>query len=332
MREEVTEEEIADIVSRWTGIPVTRLMEGEKEKLLHLDEHLHQRVIGQDDAVNLVTDAVIRSRAGIKDPHRPIGSFIFLGPTGVGKTELAKALAQSLFDTEENMVRIDMSEYMEKHSVSRLIGAPPGYIGHDDGGQLTEAVRRKPYSVVLFDEIEKAHTEVFNVLLQILDDGRLTDSRGRTVDFRNVVVIMTSNLGAQTLISEIGESGEIDDSTRDKVMTEVKRFFKPEFFNRVDDIVLFAPLKRGELDKIIDLQIASIQKRLIERRISLEVTPDARQWLIERGYSPLYGARPLKRLLQKEVETLLARAIITGTVADGTTAQIVVRGDRLALS
>jgi len=332
VREEVTEEEIADIVSRWTGIPVTRLMEGEKEKLLHLDEHLHQRVIGQDDAVNLVTDAVIRSRAGIKDPHRPIGSFIFLGPTGVGKTELAKALAQSLFDTEENMVRIDMSEYMEKHSVSRLIGAPPGYIGHDDGGQLTEAVRRKPYSVVLFDEIEKAHTEVFNVLLQILDDGRLTDSRGRTVDFRNVVVIMTSNLGAQTLISEIGESGEIDDSTRDKVMTEVKRFFKPEFFNRVDDIVLFAPLKRGELDKIIDLQIASIQKRLIERRISLEVTPDARQWLIERGYSPLYGARPLKRLLQKEVETLLARAIITGTVADGTTAQIVVRGDRLALS
>ncbi len=332
VREEVTEEEIADIVSRWTGIPVTRLMEGEKEKLLHLDEHLHQRVIGQNDAVNLVTDAVIRSRAGIKDPHRPIGSFIFLGPTGVGKTELAKALAQSLFDTEENMVRIDMSEYMEKHSVSRLIGAPPGYIGHDDGGQLTEAVRRKPYSVVLFDEIEKAHTEVFNVLLQILDDGRLTDSRGRTVDFRNVVVIMTSNLGAQTLISEIGESGEIDDSTRDKVMTEVKRFFKPEFFNRVDDIVLFAPLKRGELDKIIDLQIASIQKRLIERRISLEVTPDARQWLIERGYSPLYGARPLKRLLQKEVETLLARAIITGTVADGTTAQIVVRGDRLALS
>ncbi len=331
VREEVTEEEIADIVSRWTGIPVTRLMEGEKEKLLHLDEHLHQRVIGQDDAVNLVTDAVIRSRAGIKDPHRPIGSFIFLGPTGVGKTELAKALAQSLFDTEENMVRIDMSEYMEKHSVSRLIGAPPGYIGHDDGGQLTEAVRRKPYSVVLFDEIEKAHTEVFNVLLQILDDGRLTDSRGRTVDFRNVVVIMTSNLGAQTLIGEIGEGGEIDDSTRDKVMAEVKRFFKPEFFNRVDDIVLFAPLKRSELDKIIDLQIASIQKRLIERRISLEVTPEARQWLIERGYSPLYGARPLKRLLQKEVETLLARAIITGKVADGTTAPIVVRGDRLAL-
>ncbi len=332
VREEVTEEEIADIVSRWTGIPVTRLMEGEKEKLLHLDEHLHKRVIGQHEAVDLVTDAVIRSRAGIKDPNRPIGSFIFLGPTGVGKTELAKALAQSLFDTEENMVRIDMSEYMEKHSVSRLIGAPPGYIGHDDGGQLTEAVRRKPYSVVLFDEIEKAHSEVFNVLLQILDDGRLTDSRGRTVDFRNVVVIMTSNLGAQTLIAGIDDAGEITDETRDMVMGEVKRFFKPEFFNRVDDIVLFAPLKRSELDQIIDLQIASIQNRLVERRINLSVTQDARAWLIERGYSPIYGARPLKRLLQKEVETLLARAIITGSIADGTTTQIIVRGDQLALA
>ncbi len=332
VREEVTEEEIADIVSRWTGIPVTRLMEGEKEKLLHLDEHLHKRVIGQHEAVNLVTDAVIRSRAGIKDPNRPIGSFIFLGPTGVGKTELAKALAQSLFDTEENMVRIDMSEYMEKHSVSRLIGAPPGYIGHDDGGQLTEAVRRKPYSVVLFDEIEKAHSEVFNVLLQILDDGRLTDSRGRTVDFRNVVVIMTSNLGAQTLIAGIDDAGEVTDETREMVMGEVKRFFKPEFFNRVDDIVLFAPLKRSELDQIIDLQIASIQNRLTERRINLSVTQEARAWLIERGYSPIYGARPLKRLLQKEVETLLARAIISGSIADGTTTQIVVRGDQLALT
>ncbi len=332
VREEVTEEEIADIVSRWTGIPVTRLMEGEKEKLLHLDEHLHKRVIGQHEAVNLVTDAVIRSRAGIKDPNRPIGSFIFLGPTGVGKTELAKALAQSLFDTEENMVRIDMSEYMEKHSVSRLIGAPPGYIGHDDGGQLTEAVRRKPYSVVLFDEIEKAHSEVFNVLLQILDDGRLTDSRGRTVDFRNVVVIMTSNLGAQTLIAGIDDAGEVTDETREMVMGEVKRFFKPEFFNRVDDIVLFAPLKRSELDQIIDLQIASIQNRLTERRINLSLTQEARAWLIERGYSPIYGARPLKRLLQKEVETLLARAIISGSIADGTTTQIVVRGDQLALA
>ncbi|MFZ5951242.1 MAG: AAA family ATPase, partial [Candidatus Rifleibacteriota bacterium] len=317
VREEVTEEEIADIVSRWTGIPVTRLMEGEKEKLLHLDEHLHRRVVGQHEAVQLVTDAVIRSRAGIKDPKRPIGSFIFLGPTGVGKTELAKALAESLFDTEENIVRIDMSEYMEKHSVSRLIGAPPGYIGHDDGGQLTEAVRRKPYSVVLFDEIEKAHSEVFNVLLQILDDGRLTDSRGRTVDFRNVVVIMTSNLGAQTLINEIGDQGEISEKTRSSVMNEVKAFFKPEFFNRVDDIILFTPLLRGELEKIIDLQLTSIGKRLEERRITIDLDKESRDWLIHRGYSPVYGARPLKRLLQKEIETLIARAIITGSIADG---------------
>jgi len=332
VREEVTEEEIADIVSRWTGIPVTRLMEGEKEKLLHLDKELHQRVIGQNEAVDLVTDAVIRSRAGIKDPNRPIGSFIFLGPTGVGKTELAKALAQSLFDTEENIVRIDMSEYMEKHSVSRLIGAPPGYIGHDEGGQLTEAVRRKPYSVVLFDEIEKAHSEVFNVLLQILDDGRLTDSQGRTVDFRNVAVIMTSNLGAQTLIGEISDSGEIAPETRAKVMNEVKQFFKPEFFNRVDDIILFAPLQKSELNQIIDLQIAAIQKRLIERRIALTITEEVREWLIHRGYSPVYGARPLKRLLQKEVETLLARAIVTGAILDGSKVDIVIKDDRPAIA
>jgi len=332
VREEVTEEEIADIVSRWTGIPVTRLMEGEKEKLLHLDEHLHRRVIGQDEAVNLVTDAVIRSRAGIKDPNRPIGSFIFLGPTGVGKTELAKTLAESLFDTEENIVRIDMSEYMEKHSVSRLIGAPPGYVGYDEGGQLTEAVRRKPYSVVLFDEIEKAHNDVFNILLQILDDGRLTDSQGRTVDFRNVVVIMTSNIGAQTLIGEIGDSGEIADSTRNKVLAEIKMFFKPEFYNRIDDIILFTPLQRAELDKIIDLQVAAIQKRLDERRITLEIGNDTREWLIDRGYSPVYGARPLKRLLQKEVETLLARAIIGGSIADGSHVRIVIRDDRPALA
>jgi ATP-dependent Clp protease ATP-binding subunit ClpB len=328
VREEVTEEEIADIVSKWTGIPVTRLMEGEKEKLLHLDEHLHQRVVGQNEAVELVTDAVIRSRAGIKDPNRPIGSFIFLGPTGVGKTELAKALAQALFDSEENIVRIDMSEYMEKHSVSRLIGAPPGYIGHDDGGQLTEAVRRKPYSVVLFDEIEKAHSEVFNVLLQILDDGRLTDSRGRTVVFRNVVVIMTSNLAAQTLISEIGESGEISEITRKTVLNEVKMFFKPEFFNRVDDIVLFAPLQKSELVKIIELQLTSIQKRLEERRIRIELDEETKEWLIHRGYSPIYGARPLKRLLQKEIETLLARAIITGKIADGSIVRIGIVDDR----
>ena len=332
MREEVTEEEIADIVSKWTGIPVTRLMEGEKEKLLHLDEHLHKRVIGQDEAVNLVTDAVIRSRAGIKDPNRPIGSFIFLGPTGVGKTELAKTLAESLFDTEENIVRIDMSEYMEKHSVSRLIGAPPGYVGYDEGGQLTEAVRRKPYSVVLFDEIEKAHSDVFNILLQILDDGRLTDSQGRTVDFRNVVVIMTSNIGAQTLIAEIGDRGEISEVTRSEVLAEVKRFFKPEFYNRVDDIILFTPLRRGELDKIIDLQIAAVQRRLDERRITLAVGAEAREWLIDRGYSPLYGARPLKRLLQKEVETLLARAIISGSIADGAQVKVIIRDDRPALA
>ena len=331
VREEVTEEEIADIVSRWTGIPVTRLMEGEKEKLLHLDEHLHKRVIGQDEAVNLVTDAVIRSRAGIKDPNRPIGSFIFLGPTGVGKTELAKTLAESLFDTEENIVRIDMSEYMEKHSVSRLIGAPPGYVGYDEGGQLTEAVRRKPYSVVLFDEIEKAHNDVFNILLQILDDGRLTDSQGRTVDFRNVVVIMTSNIGAQTLIGEIGDSGEISDGTRNKVLAEIKMFFKPEFYNRIDDIILFTPLQREELNKIIDLQVAAIQKRLDERRITLEIGSDTREWLIDRGYSPVYGARPLKRLLQKEVETLLARAIIGGSIADGSHVNVVIRNDHPAV-
>ncbi|KAF1081374.1 MAG: Chaperone protein ClpB (ATP-dependent unfoldase) [Candidatus Rifleibacterium amylolyticum] len=332
VREEVTEEEIADIVSKWTGIPVTRLMEGEKEKLLHLDEHLHKRVIGQNEAVNLVTDAVIRSRAGIKDPNRPIGSFIFLGPTGVGKTELAKTLAESLFDTEENIVRIDMSEYMEKHSVSRLIGAPPGYVGYDEGGQLTEAVRRKPYSVVLFDEIEKAHNDVFNILLQILDDGRLTDSQGRTVDFRNVVVIMTSNIGAQTLIGEIGDSGEISDGTRNKVLAEIKMFFKPEFYNRIDDIILFTPLQREELNKIIDLQIAAIQKRLDERRITLEIGNDTREWLIDRGYSPVYGARPLKRLLQKEIETLLARAIIGGSIADGSHVKIVIRDDRPAVA
>lgn len=332
VREEITEEEISEIVSKWTGIPVTRLMEGEKEKLLHLDEHLHQRVIGQDEAVQLVTDAVIRSRAGIKDPKRPIGSFIFLGPTGVGKTELAKALAQSLFDSEENIVRIDMSEYMEKHSVSRLIGAPPGYIGHDDGGQLTEAVRRKPYSVLLFDEIEKAHSEVFNVLLQILDDGRLTDSRGRTVDFRNVVVIMTSNLGSQTLISEISDSGKIPESAREDVLNEVKAFFKPEFFNRVDDIVLFAPLQKSELEKIIELQLANIQCRLEERGILIELTPEAKNWLIDLGYSPVYGARPLKRLLQKEIETLIAKAIVTGQISNGNAIKIIIKDHKPAIS
>ncbi len=331
VREEVTEEEIADIVSRWTGIPVSKLMEGEKEKLLRLSNQLHKRVIGQNEAVDLVSDAVLRSRAGINDPNRPIGSFIFLGPTGVGKTELAKALAQSLFDSEDNIVRIDMSEYMEKYSVSRLIGAPPGYVGYEEGGQLTEAVRRKPYSVVLFDEIEKAHPEVFNLLLQLLDDGRLTDSQGRTVDFRNVVVIMTSNLGAQTLIESLDENNSITEEAREKVMTEVKRFFKPEFFNRVDDIILFSPLKREELDKIIDLQLSAIQKRLEEHQITLNVTEEARKWLIERGYSPVYGARPLKRLIQKELETILAKGLIGGAICDNTTVNIAVDNDSLTV-
>ena len=331
VREEVTEEEIADIVSRWTGIPVSKLMEGEKEKLLRLSNQLHKRVIGQNEAVDLVSDAVLRSRAGINDPNRPIGSFIFLGPTGVGKTELAKALAQSLFDSEDNIVRIDMSEYMEKYSVSRLIGAPPGYVGYEEGGQLTEAVRRKPYSVVLFDEIEKAHPEVFNLLLQLLDDGRLTDSQGRTVDFRNVVVIMTSNLGAQTLIESLDENNSITEEAREKVMTEVKRFFKPEFFNRVDDIILFSPLKREELDKIIDLQLGAIQKRLEEHQITLNVTEEARKWLIERGYSPVYGARPLKRLIQKELETVLAKGLIGGAICDNTTVNIAVDNDSLTV-
>lgn len=331
VREEVTEEEIADIVSRWTGIPVSKLMEGEREKLLRLSNQLHQRVIGQNEAVNLVSDAVLRSRAGINDPNRPIGSFIFLGPTGVGKTELAKALAQSLFDSEENIVRIDMSEYMEKFAVSRLIGAPPGYVGYEEGGQLTEAVRRKPYSVVLFDEIEKAHPDVFNLLLQLLDDGRLTDSQGRTVDFRNVVVIMTSNLGAQTLLESLNEKNEITESARERVMAEVKRFFKPEFFNRVDDVILFSPLQKTELNSIIDLQLAQIQKRLNEHQITLKVSEEARQWLIDSGYSPIYGARPLKRLIQKELETLLAKALIGGSICDATTATVVVKDEGLAL-
>ena len=331
VREEVTEEEIAGIISRWTGIPVTKLMEGEREKLLRLSNQLHKRVIGQNEAVNLVSDAVLRSRAGINDPNKPIGSFIFLGPTGVGKTELAKALAQALFDSEDNIVRIDMSEYMEKFAVSRLIGAPPGYVGYEEGGQLTEAVRRKPYSVVLFDEIEKAHPDVFNLLLQLLDDGRLTDSQGRTVDFKNVVIIMTSNLGAQTLLESLNDKGEISDTAREKVMTEVKRFFKPEFFNRVDDVILFSPLKKSELDSIISLQITSIQNRLNEHQIKLELTDSAREWLIEAGYSPIYGARPLKRLIQKELETLLAKGLIGGSICDSTTVSIVANESGLTL-
>ncbi|MZP30218.1 ATP-dependent chaperone ClpB [Heliobacterium undosum] len=317
LREEVTEEEIADIVSRWTGIPVTRLVEGEREKLLRLSEILHERVIGQEEAVQLVTDAVLRARSGIKDPRRPIGAFIFLGPTGVGKTELAKTLAQSLFDSEENLIRIDMSEYMEKHAVSRLIGAPPGYVGYEEGGQLTEAVRRKPYSVILFDEIEKAHPDVFNVLLQILDDGRVTDSQGRTVDFKNTVIIMTSNIGSHHLLEGAAEDGEIRPHAREQVMGSLRAHFRPEFLNRVDDVVLFKPLTLQEITAIIDILIRDLQKRLGQRRISLTLTESAKTHIAREGFDPVYGARPLKRYLQRHVETPVARALIAGSVGDG---------------
>ena len=328
LREAVTDEEISEIVARWTGIPVTRLMEGEREKLLKLDEVLHQRVIGQDEAVSLVADAVLRARAGIKDPKRPTGSFIFLGPTGVGKTELARALAESLFDSEDNIVRIDMSEYMEKHAVSRLIGAPPGYIGYEEGGQLTEAVRRKPYSVVLFDEIEKAHPDVFNVLLQVLDDGRVTDSQGRTVDFKNTVIIMTSNIGSHHLMNDaVMGATEIDDPSRNAVMADLRSHFRPEFLNRVDDIVLFKPLSPSEITKIVDLLVAGLSNRLADRDITLALTDAAKQHVAEHGYDPVYGARPLKRYLQHEVETRIGRAIIKGDVPEGSTVSVDVDSD-----
>jgi len=317
LREEVTEDEIAGIVSRWTGIPVTRLVEGEKEKLLKLDEILHRRVIGQDEAVQLVADAVIRARAGIKDPRRPIGSFIFLGPTGVGKTELARTLAEALFDSEENMIRIDMSEYMERHAVSRLIGAPPGYVGFEEGGQLSEAVRRHPYSVVLFDEIEKAHADVFNVLLQVLDDGRITDSHGRTVDFKNTVVIMTSNVGSQHLLEGVTDDGLIGESARGMVMRELRSCFRPEFLNRVDDIILFKPLTLTETEYIVDLQVEELQKRLADRGFTLELTPAARSFVARAAYDPVYGARPLKRYLQHHLETRIGRAMIASEVQQG---------------
>ncbi len=315
----VTEEEISGIVSKWTGIPVSKLMESEREKLLHLDEQLHRRVIGQDEAVQRVSEAILRSRAGIADPNRPIGSFLFLGPTGVGKTELAKALAQCLFDDEHNMVRIDMSEYMEKFSVSRLIGAPPGYVGYDEGGQLTEAVRRKPYSVVLFDEIEKAHPDVFNILLQILDDGRITDSQGRTVDFRNVIIILTSNLGSQYLLEGIEPDGSISDYAQNAVMAELRRAFRPEFLNRLDETVMFHPLTKTDLGEIIELLLNSLRGRLSDRGLSLEMTEAAKALIIERGYDPVYGARPLRRVLQGSVETLIARRILSGDVTGGDT-------------
>jgi ATP-dependent Clp protease ATP-binding subunit ClpB len=332
LREEVTSDEIAEIVGRWTGIPVTRLLEGEREKLLKLDETLHERVVGQDEAVQVVADAVIRARSGIKDPRRPIGSFLFLGPTGVGKTELAKALAASLFDDEDNPVRIDMSEYMEKHAVSRLIGAPPGYVGYDEGGQLTEAVRRKPYSVVLFDEIEKAHPDVFHVLLQILDDGRATDSQGRTVDFKNTVIILTSNIGAPILLDGISRDGSLMDSARDQVMAELRRHFRPELLNRIDDIVLFKPLQSGEIRRIVDLLLVGLRARLADRRITVEVTDEAKAFMADRGYDPVYGARPLKRYLQRELETRIGRKLIAGEVPDGSVLRVDVRDGELRIA
>ena len=331
LRDKVTDEEIAKIICRWTHIPVSRLMEGEREKLLRLEEILHQRVIGQDEAVQKVTEAILRSRAGIQDPGRPIGSFLFLGPTGVGKTELAKALAQALFDDEKNMVRIDMSEYMEKYSVSRLIGAPPGYVGYEEGGQLTEAVRRRPYSVVLFDEIEKAHPDVFNVLLQVLDDGRITDSQGRTVDFKNTILILTSNLGSQSILEGIGEDLQISRQAREEVEQLLKRSFRPEFLNRLDEIVFYKPLTKTEITGIVELLLADLQNRLRAKQLELVMTPAARDYIVEAGYDPVYGARPLKRLLQSRVETMVAKTIIAQDLAPGTKLTIDCKDGQLVL-
>ena len=329
LRDKVTEEEISRIVARWTGIPVAKLMEGEREKLLHLEDILHRRVIGQDEAVTKVSDAILRSRAGIRDPKRPIGSFLFLGPTGVGKTELAKALAEALFDDEHNIVRIDMSEYMEKYSVSRLIGAPPGYVGYEEGGQLTEAVRRRPYSVVLFDEVEKAHPDVFNVLLQVLDDGRITDSQGRTVDFKNTIIILTSNLGSDLILAGIGENGEISEEARDGVTQLLRRSFRPEFLNRLDEIVFYKPLTKENIRGIVDLLVADLQKRMAQKQLTVTLTDAAKDYLIAKGYDPIYGARPLKRLIQTEVETLLARWIIAEDPAPETAITVDYDGEKL---
>ena len=318
VHESVSEEEIAKIISRWTGIPVSKLSETERQKTLHLEEELHKRVIGQDEGVTKVTEAIIRSKAGIKDPTKPIGSFLFLGPTGVGKTELAKALAQSLFDDENNIVRLDMSEYMEKYSVSRLIGAPPGYVGYDEGGQLTEAVRRKPYSVVLFDEIEKAHPDVFNVLLQVLDDGRITDSQGRTVDFKNTIIIMTSNIGSTYLLEGIDDNGTIKQEASDMVMDDLRAHFRPEFLNRLDEIIMFKPLTKDNISDIISLLIADVNRRLADKDLKVELTDEAVHFIADNGFDPTYGARPLKRYVQKTVETMAAKLILTGDVNNNT--------------
>jgi ATP-dependent Clp protease ATP-binding subunit ClpB len=327
-REEVSAEEIAAVVSQWSGVPVTRLVEGEKEKLLRMADVLHRRVVGQDEAVQLVTEAILRARSGIKDPRRPVGSFLFLGPTGVGKTELAKALAETLFDTEAAIVRLDMSEYMEKHSVARLLGAPPGYVGYEEGGQLTEAVRRKPYAVVLLDEVEKAHPDVFNVLLQVLDDGRLTDGQGRTVDFKNTVIIMTSNLGSRHLLE--GVTGDtIPESVRESVLADLRRAFRPEFLNRVDETLLFKPLSLAEITSIVDLLLADLNRRLAERRVSVALDAAAREWVAEKGYDPVFGARPLRRFLQRHLETRLARALLAGEVAEGAALGFTVRDGAL---
>ena len=322
LHDKVTDEEIARVVARWTGIPVSKLMEGEREKLLHLEEILHRRVIGQDEAVKKVSEAILRSRAGIQDPNRPIGSFMFMGPTGVGKTELAKTLAQCLFDDENNLVRIDMTEYMEKFSVSRLIGAPPGYVGYEEGGQLTEAVRRKPYSVVLFDEVEKAHPDVFNILLQILDDGRVTDSQGRTVDFKNTIIILTSNLGSDFILDGINENGEISDEARANVSSLLKSHFRPEFLNRLDEIVFYKPLTKKEIFPIIDLMLKSLQNRLKDKQITLNVTDAAKTYIADNGYDPVYGARPLKRYIQSTLETMLAKKIIADEIEPYSTVKI----------
>ena len=330
LKEEVTAEEIAEIVAKWTGVPVTKLIEGEREKLLRLQSILHERVVGQNEAVEAVSEAILRARAGIKDPQRPIGSFLFLGPTGVGKTELAKTLAESLFDSENNVVRIDMSEYMEKHSVARLIGAPPGYVGYEEGGQLTEAVRRKPYAVILFDEIEKAHPDVFNILLQLMDDGRLTDSQGRTVDFKNVVVIMTSNVGSRYLQDQLLDD-EISESARESVLAELRDHFRPEFLNRIDDTVLFKPLTLEEITEIVNLLLSGLNKRLSDRNVSVVFTDAAKKWIGEKGYDPTYGARPLKRFLQKQVETQLARALVAGEVNEGSQVSFSVKDDQLVM-